>query len=417
MKKRVLFLFTKTFPFGNGEQYLWQELPFLQHSFEEVIIVPCSIFHRPDEAIILPDGVSVFPVNLELKQSSILDKIADRLFVKRRVKEALTNERNREYFKLNRNVAIGIMKQQLACARRIKEFISEKNLDLNDCRFYSYWLHNSAVILGIMKDKGWINSYISRAHSYDLYHQDFYPEKQNKSPLLWEFFKFRTCDRVLCISEHGKQFLVKHYPQWKGKFGVSRLGVQAMFGMNPESDEEVFRIVTCSTIQPLKRLFLIPEILKHVNFPVEWVHFGAGDQPYEVELINSWNAFGFKQHTFRRMGFVHNRDVRKYYSQHHIDLFVNVSSAEGVPVSLMEAASHGIPLMATDVYGSSEVAGGSGGKVLQSNFDSVEAAAEIIKIREDHTYSDNLRKGSVRIFEELFNAEKCYSDFIKTELK
>ena len=39
----------------------------------------------------------------------------------------------------------------------------------------------------------------------------------------------------------------------------------------------------------------------------------------------------------------------------HIDLFINTSSSEGVPVSIMEALSVGIPIIATDVGGTKEI--------------------------------------------------------------
>ena len=44
-----------------------------------------------------------------------------------------------------------------------------------------------------------------------------------------------------------------------------------------------------------------------------------------------------------------------YYKNESINLFVNTSSSEGLPVSIMEACSFGIPIIATDVGGTSEI--------------------------------------------------------------
>ena len=38
-----------------------------------------------------------------------------------------------------------------------------------------------------------------------------------------------------------------------------------------------------------------------------------------------------------------------------VDLFLTVSANEGIPVSIMEAQSFGIPVIATDVGGISEI--------------------------------------------------------------
>lgn len=59
--------------------------------------------------------------------------------------------------------------------------------------------------------------------------------------------------------------------------------------------------------------------------------------------------------------------VMNYYKEHHFDVFINMSTNEGVPVSIMEAASFGIPIIATNVGGTSEIVQPSVGMLLSSN--------------------------------------------------
>ena len=48
--------------------------------------------------------------------------------------------------------------------------------------------------------------------------------------------------------------------------------------------------------------------------------------------------------------------ILQFYRETPISLFCNLSYAEGIPVSMMEAAMFGIPLLATDTFGNPEIA-------------------------------------------------------------
>ena len=51
------------------------------------------------------------------------------------------------------------------------------------------------------------------------------------------------------------------------------------------------------------------------------------------------------------MGRMKNKDIYSLYEKEKPDLFINLSSSEGIPVSIMEAMSFGIPVISTDVGG------------------------------------------------------------------
>lgn len=51
-------------------------------------------------------------------------------------------------------------------------------------------------------------------------------------------------------------------------------------------------------------------------------------------------------------------------------MFINVSSSEGLPVSIMEACSFGIPIIATNVGGTAEIVqAGVNGILLKEQFE------------------------------------------------
>ena len=63
-----------------------------------------------------------------------------------------------------------------------------------------------------------------------------------------------------------------------------------------------------------------------------------------------------------------------------MDMFINVSANEGVPVSIMEAISYDIPVVATNVGGTSEVVTPETGLLLSSNPSPKEIKEAMLKI-------------------------------------
>ena len=53
-----------------------------------------------------------------------------------------------------------------------------------------------------------------------------------------------------------------------------------------------------------------------------------------------------------------------WYRRNRVDLFISLSSSEGLPVSMMEAISFGIPILATDVGGVSEIVKRATGRLV-----------------------------------------------------
>ena len=112
-------------------------------------------------------------------------------------------------------------------------------------------------------------------------------------------------------------------------------------------------------------------------------------------------------------GQLSNNEIYKYYQENNVSLFINVSSSEGLPVSIMEACSFGIPIIATDVGGTKEiVSDGYNGYLLSENFESKVLACAIEKIysMEENNY-ELLCCHSRNKYLNSFSAEKNYCDF------
>lgn len=98
---------------------------------------------------------------------------------------------------------------------------------------------------------------------------------------------------------------------------------------------------------------------------------------------------------------------------------VHLSKTEGgTPVSMMEVQSFGIPIIATNVGGIKEIVNKDTGILLSANPEIKEITKAIEKMinisSEDYK---KYQKNSYENWRENFNAEKNYTNFIKTFLK
>ncbi len=93
---------------------------------------------------------------------------------------------------------------------------------------------------------------------------------------------------------------------------------------------------------------LIASAYKFWNYEdLEWKHYGDGDYRGEIEKMVNKNVL---------VGQVSNAEIIGALNLYkETGFLINVSKYEGIPVSMMEAMSFGIPCIGTDVGGVSEI--------------------------------------------------------------
>lgn len=273
----------------------------------------------------------------------------------------------------------------------------------DDDLVYFYWGDKSALAIPHIK-RHKRNKIFVRFHRTDLYEyarHGYIPFRKNI---------FSHTDHFLPISNDGKEYLLNHYPSLitPEKTEICRLGVFDRGSNPPQTDKAAFHLLSCSYVVPVKRLPLIIDTLKRISVPLKWTHIGSGplfkDIQDQAKTLPSNIEVNFK-------GALTNAEVIRYYQENHIDLFLNVSSSEGIPVSIMEALSFGIPVLATDVGGTREIMDEKTGRLIHVNTSAAEIADQINALIQSDT--DALRKNARQRWEERCNAEKNYKDFIK----
>lgn len=402
--KNELILFTTDFPYGTGETFLETEITYLSKGFDEVKIITqntSSNFCRR-----IPENCIVERINLTVsridKFKSLLGlfnplfwverKIIKNIYGKRLTKEIMSTMLISHY--RGKKVKSIVIDLKQANTQNIKQF------------FYSYWCDDVALGLALAQDEKKTLNCFSRIHGWDVYF-----EASSINYLPFRHYISEKLKDIYSISEKGKEYVRDH---WKilnqEKIKVARLGVSKQNLL--EITKQNFILVSCSNVIPLKRINLIVRALSEIkDHKINWVHFGDGPQLKEVkalalEILPSNITFNFK-------GRVSNQEVLSWYSENNPSLFVNVSTTEGIPVSIMEAMSFGIPVIATDVGGTGEIVNEENGSLIPRNATAVDITNDIMKfILLSKTEFNFRRQNALKSFYENFDAEINYKLFV-----
>jgi glycosyltransferase involved in cell wall biosynthesis len=261
--------------------------------------------------------------------------------------------------------------------------------------FYFFWGKETAEVLPLINTTG-IKVYV-RMHGYDLY------KERSRGYIPYRNQLLKKTDKVLLISKHGYDYLHKEFSVPKNRMVINRLGTKAIVPARFSADNTL-RIMSCSAVISLKRVELLARAIKLLRIPVIWTHIGTGPLldvvKKETEVVPS-NA------KINLAGHVNPSDIQMYYSNKEIDLFINVSTREGVSVAIMEAIAAGIPIMATNVGGTPEIVTEDSGVLVPRDIDPETLSQKIeeyAKLPIDKKII--LKNGALKIFEENYNSEK-----------
>jgi len=396
--KEKLIMVTQNFPSGRGEIYLEREVDYFAKKYKEIHIYPVKIlnpeFRKVPTNVFIHDLISKRSgkVNLRVLLKNLL------LVVKISMLEFWHTDVKR-FFISNLKIFISELVQ---CIELSEKIISEPAIENSKCSYYSVWMDEGALIFAVLKDKGRISDFVFRLHGYDLY-----DERRPGNYMPFRYYNFQQAKRIFIVSKAGKDYLVNKdlFPE---KLVVNYSGLYDN-GENP-FDKEAFLIVSASNIIPLKRVDKVIEILRYIDFPVKWIHFGDGtikDQLIEKASTLPSNI------DWKFNGQTDPKDLNEFYSTNGVNLFIHLSETEGLPLAIVEAISYGIPAMACDVGGVAEVVNSQTGILLPERFDSKWVAEQICLFRTSNKNQVEFRKGVRAFWKNNFDAEKNYDFFYK----
>lgn len=407
---KILFFFTSSYPFGQGETFIENEIHYLAEAFDKIIIVSNNCDDTPTRNI--PDNCLTvrFPYEINKIQTllSLLGFFSPEFWKEFRIINKVYNKRVNPV--ILKTMLVSLQKSKVF-SKHIKKLFHGYSSPADSLYCYSYWANDTAFALSQIKRYYPQVKMITRAHGWDAY---FEANRANYLPFRKPIL--HGLDRIFFISQKGFDYYHKLLPELTHKMEIARLGVPQHAAKEPNLESEKLQIVSCSNVIPLKRIHLIPEALSVISdIPVEWAHWGTGSafenlQSHCLQLLSDKSNI-----TYHLTGYVANDRVISFYLTHAANLFINVSSTEGIPVSIMEAMSFGIPVIASDVGGTAEIVKkGYNGFLLSTN-PSPEEIAEAIRNFYFLSLEEKqrMRENAYKTWEEEYNAEKNYKAFTK----
>ncbi len=271
---------------------------------------------------------------------------------------------------------------------------------VNDAIFYSYWFNEWGSILSIIHAKNPQFNFKTRVHLFD-----FEEEFQDSKYIPFRYTEVKQPKDIIAISNYAKYYLLD---RMQIKTELSYLGVMNA-GINSIQTNNPFVIVTCSSLSWYKRPLLLVSLMCQFKNNIKWVHFGSGI--LQTEFLEAAKALPCNI-DFHFMNHVPNQNVIKYYQENPVHMVLNVSSYEGIPVSLMEAISFGIPIVGCDICGMPEIITPESGLLLEKEFEIERAAKDLQDFLETKCTNSQYRQGVRSFWEQKFNADNNYPQFI-----
>ena len=406
MKPKTLILLCDNYPLSAGEFFIDDEMRVIAPRFDKVILYTAS--SKSDENLnrFIPDNAEVVRFSRQKLEAGKV-KSFFRIFKPMFIRELAfaVHKLPMKYWVSAFKIMYVDIHRATSLKNELQQFCDRSHLNVSNCVFYSYWHDYKALAMAMLrKSSGCIC--VARAHGWDNF-----ADRHNPPYLPFKEYMIRNLSQTFTISQKGKESFETYLKKiLDDKVTVSRLGkFNERMPLFTKQDKRIL-ICSCSNLILLKQINRIIEVISQLEINnLRWIHFGNGPLRAELEAMAK-KMLPNVNYEFR--GIVPNNEILDFYASQYVDLFINLSSSEGIPVSIMEALSAGIPVVATKVGGTAEAVNSTNGFLVSAEFNTDEVVQIIINyLNSDSVQQQQYRKNAYDFWKENFEAGKNYEEF------
>jgi glycosyltransferase involved in cell wall biosynthesis len=276
---------------------------------------------------------------------------------------------------------------------------------------YCYWNDTQACAAVLARETGAVRKVVSRVHGFDLYEAR---RDRGYMPLKRQFIA--AFDAIFALSHEARAYLQRTYGATPENIRISPLGVPLAGALARPSRAGCLHVVSVSFCLRVKRLDRMVDALRlladrHRNIRMTWTHVGGGPLLEEIMALAKLKLSGLDNLDCTFTGELPHHAVKARYLDAPVDMLVNTSESEGVPVSIMEAMSAGVPVVAPDVGGISSLVSERCGVLLSPHPDAKEIADAMDRVAFADGH-ERLRANARQAIEAGFDAARNYRDFV-----
>lgn len=269
---------------------------------------------------------------------------------------------------------------------------------------YSYWLDHWATAASIYKKV--FNKkckVVSRVHRYEI----------DPNTNRWSTFPFLKLQllqlNAFCfISSNWLRYFATSYPSFRGKYFLNRMGVDLGKSSPVPQSQETIKVVSIFGDIPVKQMELQSAYLVGLDMFIEWHHYGGNIMENRLGKLVENSKVEYLNH-----GFLKTKNLLRELDTQPFHFLLNTSKVEGVPVSMMECIGRGIPIVAFDIGGVSEIVNNKNGLLLSFNQSIDKNIQELKHFIFQYRFTMNERTNIQAFFKENYLAAKNYTDFCK----
>jgi colanic acid/amylovoran biosynthesis glycosyltransferase len=410
---KVLILFSYFYPYSDFDNYINEEIEILAKTFSKIYVVPIHYSNELYRKI--PANAILINYPIDVSNSTLFDKF--KVLLSKEFYEELYNilfkRKNKFSLLLIKTIIVYLLKVFKYKEKILAIIEDEHKIEQNNIFIYSYWMLENALASGLVKKIYPEIKVFSRAHSADIY---FERHELNYIPFSDKIYQL--LDAIYFISAMGKDYFINvHKLLDANKLHVARLGTNGTTAIPENFYHEGITIISLAWILPIKRIELIVDALQKINdIRIHWVHIGSYyPERFETLKRHAENKLTLNSNiTYDLKGDMKNDEISDYLSTVFFDVFLSTSATEGIPVSMMEAMSFGIPVISTDVGGVHEIVEDAFNGFLLDVNPSAEDIA--LKIRAFYKLSEkekqNFRQNAINTWDTKYNAKKNYTQFV-----
>lgn len=206
----------------------------------------------------------------------------------------------------------------------------------------------------------------------------------------------RLTDRIICVSFFDKNIAMKYGIAGDKKLRVVYNGVKDSVLRNLER-KKPFKIISVMRLDYPKLPELLVEAMSNIDAELLIVGRGA-----KLNKINELVAKKNLKDKVRVLLTIDRENVAEELAK--ADLFALVSRHEGLPMTILEAMSVGLPVVASNVGGVGEEVDEACGILVENNTDSIKKA--ILKIISDEALAKTMSQNAQKKQREVFSLKK-----------